>query len=456
MDSSFIVIIPVAVVAVAAILLYLVLNATKKKEKSDKKPRARDRASVVREANRRLGQNPRDAEALKSLGDIYYQEEEFEKALKTFEALIDLCATNKEIDELEITTKYAISALRLKKHKEAYKSLVIARSMKSDVFEINYNLGYLEYLRKNYENSAALLAQARQDQPEHAETLKYFGMSLFRIKRYDDAAKHLRTALDLIPEDKEALFSLGQCYYELNQADRALKILTHLRADPAIGPSAALFAGTLHLKNRRPEDAAMDFEIGLRHESIKDEIRIELQYRLANTYIGEALRLFGELEQKSPGYRDVPAQIGKYRELSLNSHLQTYLIGTTQEFVTLCRNLCSLFFPDATVKIVDISVQKAEFADILAEVSSTRWEDIVVFRYIRTSSNVGDLALRDMYARIKEVKAGRGFCVSAGSFSDTAKQFVEARLIDLIEKDALVKMLNRVSYSGKESPQRTQ
>jgi hypothetical protein len=40
--------------------------------------------------------------------------------------------------------------MKLKKYDEAYKSLLIARSMKPDVFEINYNLGYLEYQKKNY------------------------------------------------------------------------------------------------------------------------------------------------------------------------------------------------------------------------------------------------------------------------------------------------------------------
>ena len=122
-------------------------------------------------------------------------------------------------------------------------------------------------------------------------------MSLFRTKRYDDAAKNLRRALELQPDDKEALFALGQSYYELNQIDRALKVLTHLRADPTIGPQAALFAGTLHQKIRKPEEAAMDFEIGLRHEQIAPETKTELQYLLAETYaemqnISEALRLY--------------------------------------------------------------------------------------------------------------------------------------------------------------------
>ena len=158
---------------------------------------------------------------------------------------------------------------------------------------------------------------------------------------------------------------------------------------------------------------------------------------------------YQEIIKVRPEYKDVANQAAKYQELSLNRHLQTYLLGSVSEFVALCRKLCTSFFPDAKVKIIDISVQKSEHADLLAEVHTSRWEDLVLFRYIRSSSQIGDLALREMYARIKELRAGRGFCVSAGGFSETAHSFVEARLIDLIEKDSLVKRLNGLSaYTG--------
>ena len=157
----------VVLVAGAGFLLFL---GRKKRSDENGKSKGKDRQAIIKEANRSLGQNPRDAEALKSLGDVYYQDEEFDKSNKTFELLVDLVATNKELDEFEITMKYAISALHIKRFKEAYKALLIARTMKQDVFEVNYNLGYLEYMRKNYEKSAALLSQARVDQPERSNT----------------------------------------------------------------------------------------------------------------------------------------------------------------------------------------------------------------------------------------------------------------------------------------------
>jgi len=456
MSEILVIIIPVAVVAAAALAIFVVLRVRKKKESPHKKNgvKTKDRAGIVREANKRLSQNPRDAEALKSLADLYYGEEDFDKARKTYRMLVDLCAANKELDEFEITLRFAVSSLRMKKYKDAYKSLVIARALNQEGFEVNYNLGYLEYLRKNYEKSAPLLAQAREYQPEHADTLKYLGLSQFKLNQFDTAVENLRSSVDLNPDDKEAMFALGQCYYEQGQEDRAIQILTYLRGDPEIGPTAALYAGTIHLKLRQYDEAALDFEIGLKHEQVNDDVSLELKYRLAAVHIQkknipEAMRLYKEIEKVRPDFKDAAAQVAKYQELSLNRNLQTFLLGSISEFVALCRKLCESFFPEGNVKIVDISVQKSEYADLLGEVFTARWEDLVLFRYIRASSQIGDLSLRDMYARMKELKAGRGICVSAGGFTETAHAFVEARLIDLVEKDALTKKLNDLAaYSG--------
>ncbi|MBN1646756.1 MAG: tetratricopeptide repeat protein [Spirochaetales bacterium] len=441
------IVIPAGVIILGAVAVFLIVTRKDKRKKSKKPKKIRDRNTILKEANKKLAQNPKDAEALLSLGNLYYSEEAWEKAMRTFEVLVDMCATNSSLDEFEVTTKYGLSAMRVNNHDEAYKSLLIARTMNAEIFEVNYNLGYLEYIRKNYEKSAGLLSVAVKDKPEHVPSLKYFGLSLFKLKRYQEAISILRKTLDLEPDDKESLFIMAQCYFNLGQSEKAIKIFSHLRPDPKMGPSAALFAGTINLNSRQYDKAVMDFEIGLRHKDIKRETAMELRYRLAAAYIkqqelSQALMILKEIQSYNPGYKDVLNLISQYSELNANQNLQTFLIAGTSEFVTLCRRLAISFFPSAKVKIVDISVQKTEFADIIAEVNAKKWEDVVVFRFVRTTGTVGELMLRDLYTRIKEVKAGRGFCVTAGNFTEGAVQFVEARLIDLIEKDALLSKLN--------------
>jgi len=370
--------------------------------------------------------------------------------MKTYGLLQELCATDKELDELTINIRFALAAMKMKNYNAAYKSFLFARSMKEDVFEINYNLGYLEYLKKNYEKAAGYLSQARILIADHQLTLKYLGLSLSKINRHPEAAKMLKQAVDLDPADKETLFILGQTYYNLSRNDLAQKIFSHLRGDPIMGPKAAIYAGTLNSNMKNLDSAIMDYEIGLRHENIPADVKQELKYRLALIYlktqqIPEALSQLKDLKVLNPKYKDVETLIQKYSEMNTNKNLQIFLMAETSEFASICRRLASSMFPKAKVKIVNISVQKNEHADILAEISTVKWEDVVLFRFVRTTGVVGELVLRDLYSKLKEVKAGRGFCLTAGTFSESAKQFVEARLIDLVEKKDLNKHLENLS-----------
>lgn len=448
--TGFLPIIIVAVFLSGVVVLILLVSAKRAPMGPGKKKlKMKNREVIIKESTRRLAQNPKDSEALLALGDLYYREETWAQAMKTYAVLIDVCGSNPDLDEFEINMRYGLSAVKSNRLEDAYKGLLIAHTLKNDNFEVNYNLGYLEYLRKNYDKAVQILKLARKQNPDHVQTVRYLGMALFKLKNFKDALVCLKKAVDLDPDDKDALFIMGQCYFELGSLDNAIKLFTHLRADPQIGPSAALFAGTIHLNQHQYPKAIMDFEIGLKHTDVKQETLIELKYRLAaanlkQQEIGKALQLLNEIQAAYPNYKDVVAQIQKYQELNANKNLQVFLLSPPSDFVVLCRRIVEGFFPRAKVKIIDISVQKNEYADILAEVETSKWEDLVQFRFVRTTGQIGELILREFHAKIKETKAGKGYCMTTGTFTDEAKKFVEARLIDLIEKDRLVKILNSV------------
>lgn len=423
----------------------------KNRRKKKKRIKTKDRNKVIREANRKLSSNPKDPDALTALADLYYREQLMEKAFKTYEILIDLCATNPDLDEFEINLRYGLAALKLNYIDDAYKTLVIAKTMKSDVFELDFNLGYLEFTRKNYEKAEPLLRNAMSQKPDDPLALRYLGHTLFKLKKYKEANTLLRRAIDLAPDDKESLFAIAQCYYELNQNEQAEKIFTHLRPDPVLGPHAAMFAGTIHMNQHSWQKAAMDFEIGLRHQDIKPDLLIELKYRLAGAHIKmqdipKALPLYKQVYDLNPQYKDITELIKRYSELSMNKNLQIFMLAPTSEFVSLCRKMTNVIMPKTKSKIIDITVNQTDYADILSEVHTKAWEDIVLFRFIRSGGKVGEFMVRDFHAHVKDLKAGRGFVVSAGSFSEEAARFVEARLIDLIDKEELMKLLHKLDH----------
>jgi hypothetical protein len=112
--------------------------------------------------------------------------------------------------------------------------------------------------------------------------------------------------------------------------------------------------------------------------------------------------------------------------------------------VALCRKIVMTYYPKAKTKVTNISVNKNEWADLQAEVDTPKWSDVIMFRFIRTQGAIGDVIVRDFHSHLKEVNAGKGVCITVGLFTEEAKRYTEARLIDLIEKDKLSAILNTV------------
>jgi tetratricopeptide (TPR) repeat protein len=409
----------------------------------------RKRLAEVREANRRLVQNPRDAEALHVLAAAAFEEQDFPRAFQHYQTLLPLVAAHPLLDAFEVTLRYAQAARNSGKPEEAYEGFLLAHSRNPESFEACYNLGVLEYDRRNYTQAIAHLRQASALQPDHAPTLKYLGHGLFQGKLYKEAAEALRRSLDLEPEDRGAQFALARAYFNLSSNEPALALLSHLRTDPQFGAQASLLSGTIRLNTKQTVQALEDFTIGLRHEQAPAPVALELRYRKAAAHAREgdipaALGLWKEIAAAQPDYRDVRALLNQYQEVHSSSHLRSFLLASSAEFLGLCRKVAARYYPGGTAKLLTLELQRAEYADLQAHVRTAEWEETVLFRFQRTGGSVGELMLRDFAERMKEVRAGRGVFLTAGDFSEQARAFVEARLIDLVGKEGLVRLFRRI------------
>ncbi|MDR0377927.1 MAG: tetratricopeptide repeat protein [Spirochaetaceae bacterium] len=415
-----------------------------RKDKAGFLKRGKGKDADIKTAQKRLAQNPLDPQGLLMAGAVYYEEQSWDKAYKTYAALLET-GTN----DFEVYKRYGLSAMKKGIVEEAVKGLAAARVRRPDDFEVNYNLGVLEFQRNNYEKAVPILQQAQRQNPEHASTLMYLGRAFFKIKKYKEAMSFIRRAIDIAPDDKEALYTLGECYLEANQLDQAVKIFSHLRADPVQGPRSCLMCGTINLDRYQYDKAIADFEIGLKHKNIKPDVALEIKYKLAiaclkKDEIGQALKYLREIQQTNASYKDVAILLGKYQELNANKNLQIFLLAPSSDFVALCRKIVLTYFGRVKIKISNISVNKNEWADMLAEVDTPKWSDTVMFRFIRSQGAVGELIVRDFHSHLKEANAGKGICITVGTFTDEAKRYTEARLIDLIDKEKLAAILNTV------------
>ncbi|MDR2534841.1 MAG: restriction endonuclease [Treponema sp.] len=440
---------PIVVFLIVLVGVIIVIRILVVRRKNPGGKQIKDTELLLKQVNKRLAQNPRDPEALFTLANVYYNQESWDKAFKTYEILYELVGMYPEMDAFQIYVQYGFCALKIGCYEAAYRGFNEAWTLRQDSFEVNYNMGMLEFQQKNYEKTIQFLSLARKQNSEHAPTLRSLGHAFFKLMKYKEAMAFIRKSLELSPNDKESLFILGECYYEVGHVEQALRIFSHLRTDPERGPQSAFFAGTINMAQHKVELAVEDFEMGLKHKNIEPDISFELRYQLAVASlklneIGKAVTILKEIYAENAEYKDVASLINQYEELNTNKNLQIFMLASSTDFVALCRKIVFNYHSKSKTKIINVLYNKNEWIDIIAEVETVKWSDLIMFRFIRSQGSIGELIVRDLHSRLKEMKAGRGICITVGAFSEEARRFTEARLIDLLEKEQLVPLLSSI------------
>lgn len=438
----------IAIIVVVAFVALLMMFSGSKNKAGKKGGKQKSRQIIIKEATKKLSQNPHNPDGLIPLAELYYQEQLWDKAFPLYETMLNIAVAHPQIDLAKAALRQGICALKIGKNEESFKGLLQARKISPENFETNFYLGQAFLRNKENDKAIPLLRKALTINKDVPEIYKYLGLALYQNQNFKESLPYLKRALDITPDDKELLFSMADAMKEGGSGDRAIKVFMHLRPDPEFGARACLSAGMIHQNAKQHDKAVQDFEIGLKHINAPIEILTQIRYRLAHSCletsnIGKALVCLKEIQATVPNYKDVPALIARYQELNQNSNLHTYLISSNSEFVALCRKIVSIYFGKAYVKVLDINAM-ADCTEVQTEIETTKWEDSVLFRFYRTTGSVGELFVRDFHARIKDLKSGRGICFTAGTYTEEARKYIEGRPIDLTDKAGLIKILNKI------------
>ena len=439
-------------IIIGSLLLLILMTITGRKSgnisKDGKNKKPRNYSAIIKDANKRLAKDPRNIPALTALGDVYYSQPDYAKAYPLYKSLSELSNMHPEIDEKTVFLRYGVCAFKTEKIEESGAAFATVLKKEPNNYEANFYIGKVLYVKKDYEKTISCMKRAASVNPEYQEVHQMLAFSLYHAKKYRESLPFLKKVCEEQTSNKEALFYIASAMEECNMADKALKIFMHLRPDPEYGAQSCLSAGNYHAKTQQFEKAIQDYEIALKLENVKPELKTTILYKLALTYlsqnvISKGLACLKQINSINPNYRDVPALITRYQELNQNSNLQAYLMSGTSDFVTLCRKIVSCFHGNSFVKIEDISVQ-SEFTEIMCNVQSARWENTEIFRFFRSTGATGELYVRDLHSKMRDIKCDKGICISAGIFTEEAKKYVEGRPIDLIEKAKLVSVLKKI------------
>lgn len=443
---------PILIALAVTLVLGSVLITVATKKKGNNGGRQKGRTAIIRDATRKLAQNPHNPEGLIPLGNLYFNEKNWEKAYPLYDTMHNVYPAHPQIDPFIASQRLGICAVKMKRPQDALRGLSDAHKLRPADFETNFNLGLCFYDMGEFEKALPFLRQSIAANPDASTAYEPLGMALYKGKHYRESLPYLKKALDFLPDSKELLYSMANAMQEANMGEKAMKVFMHLRPDPEFGAKSCLQAGLMHTKINEWDKAIQDFEIGMKHQNVEPEIALELRYRLALAYfavknISKGINCLYEIQSIQQNYRDVPQLISRYAELNQNKNLQIYIMASQSDFISLCRNFVSTYHQKSRVKISEISVQQ-DCVEISAMVSNAKWEDNELFRFYRSQGVTGELYIRDLHSKLSDTKSDRGFCITCGHFSEEARKYVEGRPIDLIEKETLTKILKKVNIAG--------
>lgn len=446
----------IAIIIAALFVIGIIVVSSAKKSSRSKDVRAKVQKKgegvLIREAEKRLSRDPHNTDALSLLGELYYNDKNWEKTWNIYKTLYDISAAHPEVDIGKSAIRMGIAAYNLKKNDDAQNYLLIGVKRIPDSFDGFYNLGCSFYDTKTYDKAVYCFKKAKILRPENTELNAYMGFCLFRLQKYRECIPFLKRVLEDKPGDKEVLFDIAISMSELGMSDRAVKIFMHLRADPTFGAESCIGSGKIHERNRNFNSAIQDYEIGIKLQNVPIQTMLDMKYRLANCYIqindlSKALVYLRQIQAVKSGYKDVDALVTRYSELNQNKNLQTYLMAGTSDFVALCRRFISTYHKDCSIKVEDVQVI-SECVELICNVDGSKWSAREFFRFYRTQNVIGDIFIREFHSKIRDAKCDNGVCVTMGYFSESAHKYCEGRSIDLIEKEQLSKILKKINMFG--------
>lgn len=432
-------------------ILVVVATSSKAKNGADVSGRIQKKGknAILKEAQKKLSHNPRDVTALRELGNIYFEEKDWEKAYGVYKTLFEISSSDINVNQAEAALRMGMAAYNIGRFDDSLSALMLSYKKNPESYECNLYLGKGLYEKQVYDKAVACMKKVKVLKPDSSDADMVLGMSFFKLQKFRDALPFLKKVIDENPANKEVLYYLAVSMTEAGMGDKALKIFTHLRPDPLFGPQSCLEAGKMHERTKDYNSAIQDYEIALKLPSVPDQILVQIRYRAALTYIAmnnipKGLAMLKQVEALKPNYKDTEALMARYSELNQNKNLQVYMMAGTSEFIALCRNFITKFYSDAFVKVVDVDAG-ADSVDIICEVDHPKWQAKHIFRFYRTQSTLSDLSVRECHGKMRDEKCDKAICVTLGNFSESAHKFIEGRPIDLIEKEQLSKRLLKIS-----------
>lgn len=399
-------------------------------------------------AKQLLAKDPRNPDAHYYLGLCYLADSKPELALMEFKTVNQIGMFEGLVSEITFRNTIADLFMRFNQLDEAQKEYLLLIQMEPQNAEYYYIAGKLFELRDHADKAVKYYRKTIELDKRHADAYARLGNILFRAKHHAEARTALEQSVKLQPNNATACFFLGKIYKDGKDFQTAIQYFEKSLKDNELKVKSLMERGTCYLSlgdNLRAEtELERAIKLGVTEDAASNEV-IFSRYLLAHIYEGqrkvdEAITQWEAINAKRPNFKDVPGKLQEYSELRSDDAMKDYLTASDEQFAEICSRVVSHLGQSVQdMKSVEDGLE------IIAGDPATKWRNTkklpTIYRFLRVTETIEEVRIRNFYESFKSNQVRKGVVITSSIFSRGARDYVESRPIDLIDKEKLQKLL---------------
>lgn len=410
--------------------------------------------AAIKDAKVIISKNPNNSEARYLLGKAYLADKKTELAFMEFKTLNKIAVFNNLANEIEFRSTIADLYLKFNQPDNALTEYLLLNKKDPKNPGFYYKAGKLYEAKNMTDQAAKYFQQAIDLDSRFAEAHAALGLLLFKSKQISEAEKAINTALKLEPENSETLYYYGKILRGGKNFAQALTAFEKAARKQDIRVKCFLERGCCYAETNSTEKAIFEFNRAIK--SSKEQNSSEIlyaRYLLAECYektreIDKAIAEWESIKAVNPNFKDISAKLAEYDDLRTNDHMKEYLTLSKDDFFKICKNITEQYF---NYPVKAIKETKLGCTILAVEKGSEQWlntrtkPQILVFS--RENTVIGENFLRSLQEEMKKQVIVTAHIITSSNFSSEAIKFAENRPFNLIDRQKLEKIVQKVKFT---------
>jgi tetratricopeptide (TPR) repeat protein len=266
----------------------------------------------------------------------------------------------------------------------------------------------------------------------------------------NEAQQEFQLALKLNPGNAAPYYYLGKIARMSGDRNKALEFFEKALHDQELRQRAYLERANIFVFEKEYDEAISELLKALNLGEKDMPALMAVRYLLARCYesvnnLRSAVEHWEWLYERNPKFADVEAKLSLYGALRADDRLKDFLIASGEHFGTYCEKIIGTIGLKVH-KEVSADTEIREYTAYDADRPLARGRSgLCVVRFLRSSDPVGYEETRSLYDKMRKMNATRSVFVTASKFTKNAIEFAQIRPIDLIDKEELTKLLQKIS-----------